>query len=523
MRLRATRLNAISGVYKKSFWTPAQLGSPLALWLDAADASTITLNGSTVSQWRDKSGNARHVSQATAANQPTLTAFGLNGKPVVTFDGADWLFNANPGALLRNVPGATVAAVLNYTNFTSQRIPIAAMNNTGTGVRLATILLAAGTLSIAARRLDAEGAMLVSTPPIYTNGTNVIQVGVARYSAGALDQFINGAAGATGSFPSSGNNSDTDSGTLVIGGTSTDDGVTLNANQMLGFVGEVVYTNTALSTTDRQKLEGYLAWKWGLEANLPSDHPYRWDGRAFGFGTAFWSPSSLGSSLALWLDANDASTIALNGSNVSQWSDKSGQGRNISQAVAAQQPAYDAVNRTITFDGSDDYLFNNTTGAGGSTSVSMLTVMRMVTGSVSQDLPMGVGETGTTGTIRSFYRQASGTTVGFAGWATDVSTSDISYDIGGGYHIFAGWNTQLAGPNNVRLSRDGATPIAYSTTGSLGSTADGFSVGSLRGSLVGQFCSHIAVKEVVVLYSAITDNDRQKLEGYLAWKWSNLL
>ena len=26
---------------------------------------------------------------------------------------------------------------------------------------------------------------------------------------------------------------------------------------------------------DRQQLEGYLAWKWGLEANLPVDHPYK--------------------------------------------------------------------------------------------------------------------------------------------------------------------------------------------------------------------------------------------------------
>lgn len=49
-------------------WTPAAITT--ALWLDAADSSTITLNGSTVSEWRDKSGNARHAAQATAASQP---------------------------------------------------------------------------------------------------------------------------------------------------------------------------------------------------------------------------------------------------------------------------------------------------------------------------------------------------------------------------------------------------------------------------------------------------------------------
>ena len=64
-------------------WTPANLAG-LALWLDAADASTITLNGSNVSQWNDKSGNNRHASQAVAANQPTYTAAALNSRNVVT-------------------------------------------------------------------------------------------------------------------------------------------------------------------------------------------------------------------------------------------------------------------------------------------------------------------------------------------------------------------------------------------------------------------------------------------------------
>jgi hypothetical protein len=27
--------------------------------------------------------------------------------------------------------------------------------------------------------------------------------------------------------------------------------------------------------TDLEKAEGYLAWKWGLEGNLPISHPYK--------------------------------------------------------------------------------------------------------------------------------------------------------------------------------------------------------------------------------------------------------
>jgi hypothetical protein len=50
----------------------------LALWLDAADSSTLTMNGSTVSEWRDKSGANRHATQTDAARQPGLASGGLS-------------------------------------------------------------------------------------------------------------------------------------------------------------------------------------------------------------------------------------------------------------------------------------------------------------------------------------------------------------------------------------------------------------------------------------------------------------
>jgi hypothetical protein len=42
-----------------------------------------------------------------------------------------------------------------------------------------------------------------------------------------------------------------------------------------GAIMEVVITQTDNSVATRQKIEGYLAWKWGLEGNLPSGHPYK--------------------------------------------------------------------------------------------------------------------------------------------------------------------------------------------------------------------------------------------------------
>lgn len=38
---------------------------------------------------------------------------------------------------------------------------------------------------------------------------------------------------------------------------------------------ELIVVPAALSTADRQKVEGYLAHKWGLSESLPADHPYK--------------------------------------------------------------------------------------------------------------------------------------------------------------------------------------------------------------------------------------------------------
>jgi hypothetical protein len=47
--------------------------------------------------------------------------------------------------------------------------------------------------------------------------------------------------------------------------------------------------------------------------------------------------------LRLWLDADDASTFTFNGSNVSQWRDKSGNNVHANQATAQNQPPYNAT------------------------------------------------------------------------------------------------------------------------------------------------------------------------------------
>lgn len=48
----------------------------------------------------------------------------------------------------------------------------------------------------------------------------------------------------------------------------------LNNSMYAGEIAEICIFNSALTTGDRQKVEGYLAWKYGLQAQLPVGHPY---------------------------------------------------------------------------------------------------------------------------------------------------------------------------------------------------------------------------------------------------------
>lgn len=40
-------------------------------------------------------------------------------------------------------------------------------------------------------------------------------------------------------------------------------------------ISEVLVYNGTITLQNRQKVEGYLAWKWGLQNNLATGHPYK--------------------------------------------------------------------------------------------------------------------------------------------------------------------------------------------------------------------------------------------------------
>jgi len=60
----------------------------------------------------------------------------------------------------------------------------------------------------------------------------------------------------------------------ITGGTTSIGSVYSGASWFNGTISEIMIFNTTLSNTDRQAVEGYLAWKWQLNTSLPTTHPY---------------------------------------------------------------------------------------------------------------------------------------------------------------------------------------------------------------------------------------------------------
>lgn len=241
--------------WNEILWTPDQLST--ALWLDAADASTITLNGSNVSQWSDKSGNGRHVVQGSATLQPVYVTTATNGKPAVRFDGSNDIFNAvSPSNWWLSAIGAGEFSLFHLFRSSNPGFGISVNGLNGGGGIPRLYMLASGlsynTLStrpnnspnytinsVAFIQFSHDG---VETPSVRMNaGTELTATQAAI--APTLGNF---------SFP------------FVISGAPT-----------AGDSSEIVVVAGNLSSLDRQKMEGYLAWKWGIVANLPSDHPYK--------------------------------------------------------------------------------------------------------------------------------------------------------------------------------------------------------------------------------------------------------
>lgn len=239
-------------------FTPSAIST--AAWYDAADATTITLD-SGASELRDKSGNTRHLSQSTPSMQPTPVAAGQNGLNTMSFDGGDRLQLTG----LENIGTGAIHIFQVWKASTSYPTYLRP-----------PLLLDNGTLGKPLQRASASATNLLrlgSTPNINTGVSLRTKTSFCIHLLSAV------------------NNTPRDleewfDGTRTYVGTSsnsydlTSQKITLGLGDYTSFVFrgefcEAVVVAGELTSTTREKIEGYLAHKWGLTESLPSAHPYK--------------------------------------------------------------------------------------------------------------------------------------------------------------------------------------------------------------------------------------------------------
>ena len=230
----------------KQTFTPLDL-SP-ALWLDAADATTITASSGAVSEWRDKSGNARHVSQGTAARQPTTGTRTQNGLNVLDFDGGDRLVRADAAALRPST--ATVFAVVKLPDAPLSGVKSILAN--GNDIDYATNNYIFGINSASMAVLGRTPSAIVSGSALSASTSYVLEwvhsgSDVTARANGTLN--INAAASTLGTDNTQG---------VFVGGDN------ISAYLWTSTIAEIIFYGSQLSASDLTKVRDYLTTKWGL-------------------------------------------------------------------------------------------------------------------------------------------------------------------------------------------------------------------------------------------------------------------
>jgi hypothetical protein len=224
-----------------------------ALWLDAADTSTITESSGSVSQWASKAGGYNAV-QSTGANQPTTGSATINGRNVIVFDGStDSLsvanFDLTPGGQKFSVAIVATAASGGDRIFIEQTTNF--NNNLG-----AFVLARTSTNVVELGKRGASFATFATSGTLTTAAKAFVGTHDGTLSTNETSGWLNG--DGSGTRANGNTNSNNLNATLFIGARA---GTSLYLN---GQIAEIVVTTYVLTTQQRTDLESYFTTKWGL-------------------------------------------------------------------------------------------------------------------------------------------------------------------------------------------------------------------------------------------------------------------
>ena len=229
--------------------------SGIKLWLDAQVISNVILTDGRVTGWNDSAESNNFTANATGIINYPLP--GINSRPSLDFTTAiptaTYLQNASLNLSPTNT--LTLFMVLAQTATGAGNSELFYTRNDYTYFDLFNNTNTTGELSLNARNTTQR-----STGSNIVNSTNNI-ISVILDTSGSI--FLNGSTTNVASTAFAGLSLNTPLRWAISGGA------------FKGYVGEVITYPSVLITASRQKIEGYLAWKWGIQGSLPVGHPYK--------------------------------------------------------------------------------------------------------------------------------------------------------------------------------------------------------------------------------------------------------
>lgn len=242
----------IKGNRSQSLWNPSNIGSDLEMWYDFSDSNVITESGGVVSRVDDQSENNLELTVPNGSTGPSTTSSTINDVNVLHFDGNN-LFNVieNSERLTHSTTDALYLTTM-FQIVTMKYQFFWALRSSTASPRL-TMRTATGKLEImSAAGGSNQPTVSVGEPFIYT----------IKMASTASQSFFNGSL---------------HDNSFEISRTVVDD-IHIGVNEQNSSHADVLYGDFMIyrgDDTTRQKVDGYLAHKWGLVNKLPSSHSYK--------------------------------------------------------------------------------------------------------------------------------------------------------------------------------------------------------------------------------------------------------
>ncbi len=260
------------------FSATGTLPSGLALRLDASDTTSllrssnctgaIATNAQGVGCWLDKSGNAANAMQTILGDEPVVNSAGIGGRRTLGFTLAreNWL--DVPSASIRNLRSAatTIVAVARATSTENSTDNSASAIAVWQGYHNGMMLYGHPTAYYLGNEhwaRDNGGPRSGASIGGIVSGTPFVGSAITSFSSATeweSHSFLNGSASApsTATDPNPGGVSSFHIGQGNVA-PSPDYRYRLD-----GEIGEVLLFSRALTTVERQRVERYLGWKWGV-------------------------------------------------------------------------------------------------------------------------------------------------------------------------------------------------------------------------------------------------------------------